>query len=162
MLKDNRAQNSEEKLCGLIVDKPINRAEHKHFAKLLSNELKPFILVRRVDLFVSKLPNKCKIAGAIRGDNNLIGLAFSCCAASVFLDSKLKEAEESEDNIGSVTEEERDTSLQHKVIICIKNITTKASNNMMIIDWIPLIRHIFDPTPTNMINDQFNLLLLGL
>ena len=114
-----------------MTDKPFTEAEHEHFAKLLSNELKTFILARRGDLLVSKLPNKGNIADAIRGDNNLIGLAFSWCAASVILDSKLKEAEESEGNIGSVTEYKRDTFLRHDVVVCIKKISNKASTYMM-------------------------------
>ena len=69
---------------------------------------------------MSKLPNKDKIVDAIRGDNNLIGLTFNCRTVSVILDSKLKEADESEGNIGSVTEDERYTFLQHEVVVCIK------------------------------------------
>ena len=142
----------EEKLSMLMDDKPFTEAEHDHFAKLLSNELKTFILARRGDLVVSKLPNKGKIADAIRGDKNLISLAFSCRVVSVILDSKLKEAEESEGNIGSVTEDERHTFLRHEVIVCIKNISTKASTYIMNEDWISLVRTVFDPTSTNMIN----------
>ena len=110
----------EEKLSRFMVDKPFTEVEHEHFAKLLSNELKTFVLARRGDLLVSKLPNKGKIADAIRGDKNLISLAFSCRVASVILHSKLKEAEESEGNIGSVTEDDRDTFFGTKLLFALK------------------------------------------
>ena len=54
--------------------------------------------------------------------------------------------EESEGNIGSVTEDERDTFLQHEVVVCIKNISTKASTYTMNKDWFSLVRTVFDTT----------------
>lgn len=62
-------------------------------------------MIRQDNLLVSILPNKGNIADAIQGDKNLIAMVINYHTATIILDSKLKEAEENDSIIGSVTKD---------------------------------------------------------
>ena len=78
----------------MISENGVSDAQHWHFAKCLSEELKSFILARRDEAVKSKLPNKGKVADAICGEHNLISMAFDCCCVPNILTDLLKKAEE--------------------------------------------------------------------
>jgi len=137
----------------MISENGVSVAQHEHFAKCLSEELKSFILARRDKAVKSKLPNKGKVADAIRGEHNLISMAFNCRSMPNILTDLLKEAEESQLSIDLVNTEEANTFSRHEVIVEIRKITTKASTYLQNAEWVDAVKKVFDTSAVKRMND---------
>ena len=122
----------------MISENGVSDAQHEHFVKCLSEELKSCILARRDEAVKSKLPKKGKVADAIRGEHNLISMAFNCRSMPNILTDLLKEAEESQLSIDLVNTEEANTFSRHEVIVEIRKsqpkhrLTYRMENGLML------------------------------
>ena len=143
----------EQKICDMMSENSVSEAQHEHFAKCIGEELKSFILARRDNAIKSKLPNKGKIADAIRGEHNLISMAFDSRSMPNVLTDKLKKVEENELSIGVVNEDETNTFSRHAVIVEIRKITTKASAYLQNVEWIDSVKKVFDTSSIKRMND---------
>ena len=79
----------EDKLRRLMGSNDLGQATHEIFAKLIVDELKVFILSRNKNVTKSSLPNKGRVGDAIRGENNLIKIAFDLRNSPNILESLL-------------------------------------------------------------------------
>ena len=152
-IKDNIT--AEEKLCAIVGDYGVSQAlinnlQHESFAKVNVDILVSFILARRDDVPKSKLPNKGKIADAIRGEINLISMAFNFRTKPNLLLSKLSVAEEAERDVGLEVEQSNFT--RHEVIVQLLNDSVKASTYLNDEVWLARAKLIFANSSTALVN----------
>ena len=65
---------------------------HEFLTKIKGDELKIFIIARKQDVPMSKLPKKRKLEDSIKGEKNLISLDFECRKMKYIADETLREA----------------------------------------------------------------------
>ena len=92
---DNK--NCKEKLRKIMKEYGLDRMDfanvwREFLAEIKGDKLKRFILARKQDVPKSKLPKKGKLDDYIKGEKNLICLAFKCRKMKCIADEKLREA----------------------------------------------------------------------
>ena len=70
-------------MCQLMGHEEVNsemftKLDHQIIARCTGSQLKSFVMTRKPDLLVSRLPNKGKLESALQGEKNLISLVYEC------------------------------------------------------------------------------------
>ena len=155
LLSNNK--KCEEKICNLLGkqydESYLKEVTHEVLDKCNGNELKSFILVRKTELPKSKLPQKGKIIDAIKGENNLLSIAFGCKEMNNIVKMRIENVEKNDQLDKNVNDIKCHTI---ELNIC-NNATqkTKASQFLHNKTWMKITQECFHGMAiTNQINDE--------
>ena len=141
----------KKKMCELLKRKHSVKHLKDVTREIIANRsctaplLKAFIMVRKLDLPKSKLPNKGTVAEAKAGVNNLISMAYEYLRLPNLLQQKvdaMNDELQSEDDEGDVYQKVSVIELSTETNTETEDASTMLSND----EWVKQVKKLFDPT----------------